>query len=358
MARQASIVWRRTDWLSALKLAIFGTSGFLGVQAWARWAHRRRLMVLCYHGVVANEYSGGDELRRHAYRNTVSASEFERHMSILRRKYTPVSPRQVADWAERGSRLPERAVLVTFDDGYRNNLTHALPILQRHGIEALISVATDYIGTDRLLWPTEVEVRVGQAAGGSGIPAPDGEGDLTIPGNAVDRRVQLDGIRAACKRMPSDQLASYLDRLRSATEVREADMDPELAAFLSWDDVRELAAGSVTIASHTMSHPILTRIDAEQLRNELRGSKQRIESELGLDCPYFVYPNGGREDYSPDVVEAVAEAGYGVAFRLMNGLNPEQSVPRFAIDRVDVPGHAARSAFDVRACGLFSRLRA
>jgi peptidoglycan/xylan/chitin deacetylase (PgdA/CDA1 family) len=341
---------------SALKIALFGTSGWLGVQAFARWAHRRRLMVLCYHGVVAAEHAGADELGRHAYRNTVPATEFDRQMDILRRKFTPVSPQQVVAWAEGESALPDRAVLVTFDDGYRNNLTHALPILQRHGIQALVSVTTDYIGTDRLLWPTEVETRIGQAASGTEIPSPNGTDVTVVSSSGADRRVQLDAIRGACKRMPGDELVAYLDRLRGATAVRPADLDLQLTAFLSWDEVRELVAAGVTIASHTVSHPILTQIDADPLRRELVESKRKIEAELGVECAVLVYPNGGAEDYSPTVVAAVEAAGYRAAFRLTNGSNAETVDSRFAIDRVDVPGHALSAAFDVRACGLFSRL--
>ena len=73
-------------------------------------------------------------------RNTVSTREFERQMGHLRRQFRPVTPEQVLAWVEKGASLPDRAVLVTFDDGYRNNLTHALPVLLRHGISAMIVV--------------------------------------------------------------------------------------------------------------------------------------------------------------------------------------------------------------------------
>ena len=91
-------------------------------------------------------------------------------------------------------------------------------------------------------------------------------------------------------------------------------------------------------------------------QRELSASKQKIETELGTGCSCLVYPNGGREDYSPAVVAAVEASGYRLAFRLMNSPNPTAGIERFAIDRVDVPGQAAPSVFDVRACGLFSRM--
>lgn len=336
---------------SGIKNVLFGATGALGVQAFLRRLHRRRLLVLCYHGVVAGDHAGD----RHEYRNTVAAFDFERQMRHLARHFSPVSAARVLDWIDGGRELPDRAVLVTFDDGYRNNLTQALPVLQRCGVPAIVFVTTGHIGSCELLWPTEVELRV-ERGGASAIPMPDGT-SVPLPADREARIRVSDDARRRCKSLADAERQSYLDQLRVATTLDREVVDAELVDFLDWDQVRQLHAEGVAIGAHTVSHPILTKIEPEQLASELTASKRIIEAELGVECPWLAYPNGGAEDFSPGVLDAVEKAGYRVAFSLMDGLNAAVPPNRFAIDRISVPGHVGPVVFGTRTSGLHSRLR-
>jgi peptidoglycan/xylan/chitin deacetylase (PgdA/CDA1 family) len=339
---------------SAVKTIGFRASRAFGVQAALRHLHRRRLLVLAYHGVVRDDHSEDRPIDRFLYRNTISAARFEQQVRALRRQFTPVTPAEVIDWLEGGSELPARPVLVTLDDGYLNNLTQAAPILRRHGVPALVAVTTGYIGSDALLWPTEVEVRV-LLGGAAAIPDSDG-GRVVLPADPDERVAACERIRRRCKQLEDGERRAYLERLRQATSVATSAIDAELVGFLDWDQVRELHASGVTIGSHTVDHPILTTLGADDLERELTESKRRIERELGGECACLVYPNGGREDVSADVRAAVERAGYRVAFSLMDGLNAERPADRFGIDRIDIPGHVSEHVFGVRASGLYSRL--
>src|ERR1019366_3606901 len=120
----------------------------LGPNRFLRWLHRRHLLIVTYHGVIT---APKDPL---GY--AVHVTEFEQQIAILSRYFRPISLTDLVGAVEKNKKLPDRAVLVTFDDGYRNNLTHASPILRRHGVPAVIHVATGYIGTDRILWVEEI----------------------------------------------------------------------------------------------------------------------------------------------------------------------------------------------------------
>jgi peptidoglycan/xylan/chitin deacetylase (PgdA/CDA1 family) len=333
---------------TGLKNLFYGLTRAGGVQAVLRWLHRRRLLVLCYHGVVPGRHPGA-----FAYRNTVATEEFAAQMRHLARAFTPVAAAQVLAALDGGPELPDRAVLVTFDDGYRNNLVHALPVLERWRVPAVVFVTTGHIGRTALLWPTEVELRI---QGGSGaVPLPDGT-TLPLPVEAADRVLLADRVRRACKQLPGDERAAYLGRLREATPDLSSGVDRELVGFLGWDEVRELHARGVAIGAHTESHPILTCIDEARLDHELGASRRRIEAELGAPCLLLAYPNGGPADFSPAVFAAAARAGYRLAFTLTEGLNARRPANRFAIDRVGVPGHLGMSVFGSRTSGLYSRL--
>jgi peptidoglycan/xylan/chitin deacetylase (PgdA/CDA1 family) len=127
--------------------------------------------------------------------------------------------------------------------------------------------------------------------------------------------------------------------------------DHELFDFLSWDDVRSLAQAGFEIGSHTVSHPILTQIAADQLDSELRESKARIEAETRGHCTCLVYPNGQAPDFSASVAEAARRAGYLLGFSA-TGSYASLDDDHFALSRIGVPGHQPPAVFESRTSGL------
>lgn len=320
-----------------------------GLQALAHLRCRDRLVVLCYHGVVADDHAEAP----YQYRNTVGASEFAAQLDVLARHHQVVSAGDVLAWVDGAAALPHHAVLITFDDGYRNNLTVAAPILQQRGMTALFSVSTDCIGSEQMLWPMEVDLRLGTWTRDR-IPLPDGS-ETNRPADAAAREQLAVEVRRTCKQLPDAARRTYVAKLAEGGPMpREACRDEELWRFMTWDEVRQLHAMGMHIASHTCSHPILSRLEPEQLEHELVASRRKIEAEVG-PCPALVYPNGGPEDISPAVLAGVERAGYRMAFSLMERVNPVQP-QRHQIDRIGIPGHVGMAPFRFRASGLRSML--
>lgn len=106
--------------------------------------------------------------------------------------------------------------------------------------------------------------------------------------------------------------------------------------MMNWDQIREMQRGGIEFGAHTMHHPILTRISLEQVRGEVRGSKSRIEAELGEPVLGFAYPNGRLSDMSNPIERIVAESGIKTAFTLLNGPSLLGEVKRnpYAIRRI------------------------
>jgi peptidoglycan/xylan/chitin deacetylase (PgdA/CDA1 family) len=236
---------------------------------------------------------------------------------------------------------------MTFDDGYRNNLTLAADVLKRQGIPCVFHVSTGYIGTGRVLWTDEVISRLIEWPQAQ-APDPDG-GHMALPSEPDARRKLARAIKERCKRIAWEQLLRYLDRLRQVPVP--LDGSEELFGFMSWDEVRALRKQGFDIGSHTIEHPILTRLTPERLQFELTESKRRIEQELGAPCEVIAYPNGGRADFSEGVMQAAKRAGYRLGFTIIERFTdkPENA---FAVNRLCIQGHLPLSDFEFRVSGI------
>jgi len=272
----------------------------------------------------------------------------------LARHFCPVSIHDVLDWHEGRSPLPRHAVLVTFDDGYRNNLTLAADVLERHGVPAVIHVSTGYIGQQRVLWTQEVNELVLRWPGKT-IPLVGEGANADVPAAELQRQQLANHVRGLCKRLSDGERREYLDRLRSAQTIDFASEHAELFEFLSWDEVRSLSRRGFAIGSHTVEHPILTRLSQSELAHELVDSKRRIETETGAECRWIAYPNGGPNDFSSAVLVAAKRAGYRLGFTLTENYNGP--VPdALAITRISIPGHLPRAVFESRTSGFYALL--
>lgn len=269
---------------------------------------RDRLTVLAYHRVIDAFVPGFA-----GYRGNVSATpdEFATQMQWIAERMNPVSLEAVAASLE-GAALPERPVLVTFDDGYRDNLDEAQPILQAHDVPAAVFLATDHIGTaipfwwDLVAWAfdrTDLEAAdlplLGVASWEPGRPPV---------------RQWIDQAKTVQDGQKHDAVAALRDVL--AVPDPTADF---AAMLLSWDQVREMSDTGWSIGAHTCTHPILTRLAPAAAALEVRGSIDRVRSEIGEPVLGFAYPNGQPGDFDDASLAAVGQAGVPLGFTLAPG---------------------------------------
>ncbi len=332
------------------KRAVFTLSRHLGANRLLRARTRRNLTVLGYHGVISEDRP--DDPRR--CRATVTVREFREQLGTINRFFNPVSAWDVLSWLEGGASLPPHPVLLTFDDGFRNNLTNAAPELKRFGVPAIIHVPTAYIGRRDLLWFHELDERIlGWKC--RTLPMPQAQADILMPADPRARARVSERVVNCCKRLPVKTRTEYLNCLRTEPMPCGESWYREVYELLTWGDVRTLSQHGFSIGSHTASHAVLTTLSRNELQRELRQSKARIERELQQDCPWIAYPNGECNDVSADVISTVAEAGYRVGFTLMNKGNPEFVDP-LRIDRVCMVPNLSPNAFQARISGLRSTL--
>jgi peptidoglycan/xylan/chitin deacetylase (PgdA/CDA1 family) len=336
--------------VSICKSSYFEVADLSGLNAANLDTLQNSVAVLAYHGVISDDYS--DHPLRSS--NMVTVTEFQRHLTEIVRLFDPISLDDFRAWFRGGRKLPRRAALVTFDDGYANNLVYAAPLLKQMGVPAIFFIPTGYVGNERLLWPTEVCCR-SYYWPRERMPLPRGE-EVILPQSHSARIAFADALERTCKRLPVAACMEYLARLRAEHELVLDGAARELFGFLDWDGVRELRKHGFDVGSHTVEHVIVSRVDHAQLVHELRASKATIENEIHSDCSCFAYPDGNTDDITPAAMRAAAGAGYDVAFCVMDGICRRFANP-MALDRIWIPGRISIREFRTRVSGTHGKFK-
>jgi peptidoglycan/xylan/chitin deacetylase (PgdA/CDA1 family) len=289
------------------------------------------LLVLNYHRIGDGSASPFD---RNVW--TTTEEEFEAQVAFVTRNADVVTPEDVSDLAGRRG----RHVLLTFDDGYRDNHDVALPILRRHGATATFFLATGFLDEPRLPWWDEIAwmvrtsalPRVRMAGTSVDLDEPDRVGAVTM---LVD----------ACKRLPHDEVEAFLDGLAEAAGTGRAGPSAWPDQWMTWDHARALLAAGMSLGGHTVDHPILARLDPAGQRGQIEGCRQRLLDELDIPMRWFSYPNGDPGSYDVVTRATLADAGVELAFTF-DGSRPRlRTLDPYAITRTTVSPATSRALF-------------
>ncbi len=270
---------------------------------------QRSVPIVLYHG-VSNEPS--------PYLPTTSVDVFRSHMQYLA-DYCHVLDLQDAVERMKAHDLPDRAVVVTLDDGYRDNYLHVFPILTQLSITATIFLATGVIGNGGVLWHDQVCRMISQTTVRSlrKFGSVDGY-NLETPGG---RQHAQEGILWFLRSLQDEVRSEHILLLARELEVPETASDVGL--MLNWQEVREMHHAGIRFGAHTVTHPILTRTSHEHVVQEIRQSKTAIERELDGEVLTFAYPSGRDQDINPVIKDIVRQEGFRCAVSTMAGSNRE-----------------------------------
>lgn len=236
--------------------------------------------------------------------------------------------------------LPQRAAAITFDDGYADNLTCAVPILKKHGLSATFFIATGYLDGGRMWNDTLIEslrltILLELDASHFGF------GRLPIA-SIENKRSAIDKLILAIKHLPAAARQEAVDYVR---EVCGSPLPDNL--MLTAPQLCELRAAGMGIGAHTISHPILATLDEPVARQEIAESRDRLEALLGERIGLFAYPNGKLgADYTARHAAIVKSLGFDAAVATNWGICSQGSdpyqLPRFT------PWDKSRSRFGLR----------
>jgi peptidoglycan/xylan/chitin deacetylase (PgdA/CDA1 family) len=257
-----------------------------------------RARILMLHGIP----------RRHA-------GLFERIVRYVRRHFRVVPLRTLLS----DNMDLNGCLAITFDDGLRNNVQVAYPILKEYGVPATFFVCPGLVDAGRWLWNHEARQRLRRV-----VASPE----------------EIESVIYGMKRMP------LAERLRMEASIREATPAFQPTAeerhefdLASWQELRELDPRLVTIGSHTMTHPILPSLDDLDIENEVAESRRLLERRLGRPVELFAYPNGDVDA----ATLACVRRNYAGAVTVEEGLVGPMLDPHL-LPRLNVPGSVLRFA--------------
>jgi peptidoglycan/xylan/chitin deacetylase (PgdA/CDA1 family) len=291
--------------------------------------------VNAWQGVINLAYHRiGETLRRPFDRALWSATarNFDEQMRFLKKHFDVIGINDLGRVLSRGR---GRYVLVTFDDGYRDNYEVAYPLLKAHGVPALFFIATGFLDRPKAPWWDEIAwmIRLSTAEYLPSSPWLSEPVQFDEPW----RENAIRTVAAAHKALlPGKNAEDFLEFLALALGTGRYN-DPNIAeSWMTWDMVRELKAGGMAIGGHTVNHPILRRLPAEQQMEEIGECGKRLAAELGQPMRWFSYPFGGHDAFDEQTRACLRKQGVQFAFSYKSGFQRFGDWDQFNIRRVPI----------------------
>ncbi len=303
----------------------------LAFAALSRLNGTARLSILIFHRVLPKPDSLFPEIP--------DADRFEEMMRWVAAWFRVLPLSEAVERLNSGS-LPARALAITFDDGYADNAEVAAPILHRHYLPATFFVTSGMLDGGRM-WNDTVIESVRSCGNDVLDLGSTGLGCFGLKEEG-QRRVAIDAILAAIKRLPYEERAAQVDRI---AEVCGARLPADL--MMRSEQLRDLTALGMEIGAHTVTHPILRQLDDERALREIADGRDILEQLVGTPISLFAYPNGvPGVDYDARHVEMVRRCGFRAAVSTAWGVS-DRGTDRFQLARF-TPWDQDRFRFGLR----------
>ncbi|MBI5197026.1 MAG: polysaccharide deacetylase family protein [Nitrospirae bacterium] len=321
-----------------------------------RFYHRNEIGILMVHGVMDEE----EPTVWVPLRPQLSCNQLESSLRFLSKYYRFTSLQDAVDMLT--GKIPMRpySLVLTLDDGYRNHITHALPILRRYGAPATFFLSTGHIEQRKPFWFDRLDYIL-QHADVHGRRLLIGHSQIRLDASdkpALRRSYkQLRDIAKSQHQQDIEMLQEMEDIARtletesgqSITDVFEGD---PWSAVMRWEEVKEAAREEfVTLGSHTVDHIRLAHADDETIENQLRRSKEMIENHTGQSCVFLCYPDGS---YNKHVMDMARKTGYEAAVTTKEGFN-SPGTDLMALRRFNLPRQGTRTELLAVVSGFMNR---
>ncbi len=282
---------------------------------WMKIIGSRNLRILCYHRVanIDSENFVFDE-------DLIDSSPkiFEKQIRFISKHFNVISFSDLLN-----NMIPKNPLIITFDDGYKDNYKIAFPVLKKYGLKATIFLVTSAIDRKNILWWDRVAYMIKNTnLKECKLQLNDCVYNFDIS-NHDKKRQAIREIIKMLKGIDNALKDKIIQELEQSLKVR---IDKALfyKQYLTWEEIKDMEKFGIEFGSHSCTHPILENISYTEMRKELLNSKKRIETILNQPCIVFSYPNG---NYNVLVKDAVKDCGYKLACSYDYGVNSQDSDP-------------------------------
>lgn len=279
--------------------------------------------VIVYHrfGDISSDHIG----------HRISGREFEEHLKIIKQYFKVMTLGGYLERVVQNKTIPWNTLIITIDDGYMDFYNIAYPLLKKYKLKATLFPVVNFVEKQIWLWPDRIQYAIEKTK----------KIKIQFHFHGKDFNLQFYSMREkfiAFKKL-SDYSISIEDQSKweliryfeTLLKVVPPSIPPAFFSSVTWEQLKEMQNNGVEIGSHTLNHPILSKILIEDLNTEIGISKQRIEEKLNCNISSFCYPNSAPPDINEKVVEAVKIAGYqGAVFSTIPGNDDLFKIPRIA----------------------------
>jgi peptidoglycan/xylan/chitin deacetylase (PgdA/CDA1 family) len=322
---------------------LFALAFFYSGACWLLSSLKRRRnrlwpLVLMYHRIIEPQDIEGLQPGMYVYKNV-----FAKQIEYLTKHFRILSANDFASDIEKYSGNPGDDIIITIDDGWRDNYTNGFPILQKYKASAAIYLTANFIGTRYMFWFQEISTILSKTDLDyyslseiienvlNDYPGSDSAREL-LNQDIVSLLKERDKFIELLKPLELNITLEIVGELAKKGKNSPIDNNEE-RQLLNWDEILEMAKAGVEFGSHGLSHRLLDSLETAEVINELNESKKLIEMTLGQPIRSFTYPNG---NYNGEIEKLVEKAGYVCAFIVGNNPAVQTKPDRFAIDRIGV----------------------
>jgi peptidoglycan/xylan/chitin deacetylase (PgdA/CDA1 family) len=297
---------------------------------------RSSITVLTYHGITDAKSDINDFC-------FVGEDEFDKQMKYLSQNFDVKS----AEDAYLNSYNNEKPVaVVTFDDGFFNNFSHAFPILKKYGVPATIFLSTNFIDSNDTIWFCKI-IQVIESSQESEI---SWRGSLLPIKSGPDKRLASSIIQTDLKRLHPASIEEELITLFDSLNIN-MDFNDTPYGMLTEKSVIEMQESKlITFGAHTHNHAILTKLSKDESKNEIHESLRQVQILTGKKCTMFAYPNGGVGDYSNNHKQILQNSSVSLTFSMKDGLSSQQD-DYSEIKRLFISSHINMKQFSAQVHG-------
>ena len=277
-----------------------------------------KLVILLYHGVTSHKNKGiCNRQGKH-----IPSEEFRRQMEFIKNNCYPLS---IDEWIEirESSSIPKNPVVISFDDGFENNYTTALPILEALQIPAIFYISSGMIGTKKMFWVDTLEDLINRTKQEQITMKLDKEIQFSLK-TEDEKFLALLNIKAFCKKESNKTKNRVIDELIEQTKIEPSCNNPNYPS-MNWNQLIELDKKNLfTVGGHSLNHSILSALSDDELNEEISKSLEILENKLNHQIEHYSYPEGQEIHYNQNVIDILKMKGILCSPSAINGINNYQ----------------------------------
>ena len=264
-------------------------------------------IILMYHRIVdtgANDYLFKNASVHH------DVTHLRKELSFLNKSVSIISMDELVEHVNVQMPFQKPTVVLTFDDGYRDNYELAFPLLRRYSMPAIVYVTTGLTGTKSMTWADQLEFALLMTKEPV-LQVAELTGTRPLEISTHEQKCQVNiKISKMLKKLSDKERRRLIPQIFECLGVRLGDMMKSERSMLNESEIREMCQHGIDFGSHTETHPILSLQSYEQAVLELERSKRSLEKLVGNKITHFAIPNGQAEDFTEPLKQHAQALGY------------------------------------------------